>query len=261
MGIGRLADLSVVIIGGTAGIGLAAAQACLGEGALLTVVGRETDDLDNVARELGTGTGVLTGDAREPGVAERAIEQAVKIFGRLDAVFHVAGGSGRRFGDGPLDQITDNGWTQTIDVNLKSLFNTNRAAARHFLGAGHGGSVLNMSSVLGFSPSPTHFATHAYAAAKAGANGLTTACASYYARHSIRFNAIAPGLVRTPAAQRAASDPVIAEYIRRKQPLDGGRIGEPDDLNSAVIYLLSPESRFVTGQVLSVDGGWSVSEA
>jgi NAD(P)-dependent dehydrogenase (short-subunit alcohol dehydrogenase family) len=184
----------------------------------------------------------------------------VKTCGRLDAVFHVAGGSGRRFGDGPLDQITDDGWSRTVDANLRSAFNTNRAAARHFLGAGHGGSVLNMTSVLGFSPSPAHFATHAYAASKAGVIGLTTACASYYARHAIRFNAIAPGLVHTPAAERAASDPVIAEYIRRKQPLDGGRIGAPEDLTSAIVYFLSPESRFVTGQVLSVDGGWSVSE-
>jgi NAD(P)-dependent dehydrogenase (short-subunit alcohol dehydrogenase family) len=258
--VGRLRDLSIVIIGGTGGLGLSAARLCLREGSRLTIVGRATDDLEQVARELGLTSGVLAGDATDPVVAERAILHAVSAFGRLDAVFHVAGGSGRRFGDGPLDQIPDEGWEYTVNANLTSLFYTNRAAARHFLQARHGGAVLNMSSVLGFSPAPSHFATHAYAAAKAGVIGLTMSCASYYARHNIRFNVIAPALVNTPAAARAAIDPQIVEYIRHKQPLDGGRVGRPEDLDGAILYFLSPESRFVTGQVLSVDGGWGVSE-
>jgi NAD(P)-dependent dehydrogenase (short-subunit alcohol dehydrogenase family) len=116
-----------------------------------------------------------------------------------------------------------------------------------------------MASVLAFAPSPDHFATHAYATAKAGVIGLTTSCAAYYARYDIRFNVIAPALVATPMAQRAAGDARIVDYIAHKQPLDGGRIGRPEDVDGAVVYLLSQESRFVTGQVLAVDGGWCVS--
>ncbi|MEO8075506.1 MAG: SDR family oxidoreductase [Acidobacteriota bacterium] len=252
--------MSIVIVGGTAGLGLSAARACSREGAHLTIVGRPSADLDAVAVELELRTAVVAADAGDPAVAQEAIRQAVAAFERVDAVFHVAGGSGRRFGDGPLDQISNEGWEHTLNANLTSLFYTSRAAVTHFMQAGRGGTVLNMSSVLGFSPAPRHFATHAYAAAKAGVIGLTVACAAYYARHNIRFNAIAPGLVDTPAAVRATNDMQVREYIKQKQPLDGGRIGRPEDLDGAIVYLLSSESGFVTGQVLSVDGGWCVSE-
>jgi len=117
-----------------------------------------------------------------------------------------------------------------------------------------------MGSVLGFSPSPIHFATHGYAATKAAAIGFTKSIASYYAKEGIRANVVAPALVETPMSDRAANNERIMGYVRSKQPLDGGRIGEPEDLDAAVLYLLSDESRYVTGQVLSVDGGWSVSE-
>ena len=117
-----------------------------------------------------------------------------------------------------------------------------------------------MASVLGFSPAPQFFATLAYAAAKAGAIGFTQACAARYAPHNIRFNALCPALVATPMSRRAQENPRILDYIRTKQPLDGGRIGRPEDCDAAAVYLLSDQSRFVTGQVLSVDGGWTVSE-
>ncbi len=255
---GRLANLSVLIVGGTSGLGLAAAKACKREGANLTLMGKADEYLEQAADVLDLKT-IIAGNATDSDLAERAVEQAVSYFGRVDGVFHVAGGSGRRRGDGPLDSIPDDGWRYTIDENLTSLFYTNRAVVRQFLKAGQGGSILNISSVLSVSPSPGHFATHAYAAAKAAVIGLTKSCASYYAPHNIRFNAIAPGLVQTPASQRAVEDPGIAAYIHHKQPLDGGRIGSPQDLDGAVVYFLSPESRFVTGQTLSVDGGWSVS--
>lgn len=257
---GRLEGLSIVIVGGTSGLGLSAARACEREGALLTVVGRPDAEADRAASLLGDAARLLRGDATDPAVAVQAIEEAVGAFGRVDGVFHVAGGSGRRAGDGPLDRVTDEGWRYTLELNLSSLFFTNRAAAQYFVRARHGGSVLNMASVLAFSPSPAHFATHAYAAAKAGVIGLTTSCAAYYASRNVRFNVVAPSLVQTPGAQRAAADPHVAAYIRHKQPLDEGRIGQPEDVDGAVVYLLSAESRFVTGQVLVVDGGWCVSE-
>ena len=117
-----------------------------------------------------------------------------------------------------------------------------------------------MTSVLAFSPSPKFFATHAYAAAKAAVIGLTKSCAAYYAADGIRFNAVAPALIETPMSRRATEDEAIMKFIRSKQPLDGGRIGQPDDLDAAVVYFLSDQSKFVTGQVLSIAGGWSVSE-
>jgi NAD(P)-dependent dehydrogenase (short-subunit alcohol dehydrogenase family) len=256
---GRLDGLSIVIVGGTSGLGLSAALACQREGAHVTVAGRDDAHAGVAVERLGATVSCLLGDATDPSLAVTALDDAVARFGRVDGIYHVAGGSGRRFGDGPLDRITDEGWQATIALNLSALFHTNRAATRYFLGAGHAGSVVNMASVLAFAPSPDHFATHAYAAAKAGVIGLTTSCAAYYARHDIRFNVIAPALVATPMAQRAAGDVRIVDYIAHKQPLDGGRIGRPEDADGAVVYLLSQESRFVTGQVLAVDGGWSVS--
>jgi NAD(P)-dependent dehydrogenase (short-subunit alcohol dehydrogenase family) len=123
-----------------------------------------------------------------------------------------------------------------------------------------GGVILNMGSVLGFSPSPRYFATHAYAAAKSAVIGFSKSLAAYYAKDNIRVNVLAPGLVETPMAQRAAKDDQIQKFIRTKQPLDGGRIGRPQDLDGAVSFLLSDQSTFITGQVLTVDGGWCLSE-
>ena len=185
-------------------------------------------------------------------------------FGRFDGLYHVAGGSGRRMGDGALHGVTDQGIEATLSLNLSSIIKSNREAARAWLegraGASEHGSVLNMGSVLGRSPSPRYFSTHVYAAAKSAVIGFTKSCAAYYAERDIRFNAIAPALVETPMAQRAANDETIQAFIKTKQPLDGGRIGKPEDLDAAVVFLLSEQSSFVTGQVLAVDGGWSVSE-
>jgi NAD(P)-dependent dehydrogenase (short-subunit alcohol dehydrogenase family) len=114
--------------------------------------------------------------------------------------------------------------------------------------------------VLAWSPSPRFFASHAYAAAKAGIVGFSRSIASYYAEHGIRVNVIAPALVETPMSQRAAGNEEIMQFIRTKQPLDGGRIGMPSDCDGAALLLLSNESAFITGQVLAVDGGWTVSE-
>jgi NAD(P)-dependent dehydrogenase (short-subunit alcohol dehydrogenase family) len=203
---------------------------------------------------------LATGDARDPATAESAVASAVERFGAVHALYHVAGGSGRSHADGPLHEVSDDGWNFTLDLNLRTVFHSNRAAVRQFLKQGSGGCVLNISSVLAFAPSPEFFATHAYAAAKAGVVGMTKAAAAYYAPDNIRFNVIAPGLVDTPMSARAAGDPEIQKFIRTKQPLDGGRIGRADDLDAAVVFLLSDAARFVTGQVLSVDGGWAVSE-
>ena len=256
----------VVIIGGTTGLGLSAAKAVVGAGGRVVAVGRpgdhgERDPLTTVSSALTHGAIVIGADAEDPSTAPAAIARARQEFGACHALYHVAGGSGRAFGDGPLHEVTDEGWRRTVDLNLTSLFLSNRAAAAHFMERGEGGAVLNMSSVRAFSPAPKFFATHAYAAAKAAIIGLTKSAAAYYAKHNIRFNAIAPGLVETPMSRRATTHEDIRAFVRARQPLDGGRIGRADDLDGTVVYLLSDAARFVTGQVLAIDGGWSLGDS
>jgi len=147
-----------------------------------------------------------------------------------------------------------------LDFNLTSLMLSNQAAVKKFLELKKSGTVLNMGSVLGFSPSAKYFSTHAYAAAKSAVIGFTHAIAAYYAPYNIRVNVIAPSLIETPMSQRAAADDSIMQFIKTKQPLDSGRIGVPGDADGAAVFLLSDYAKFITGQVIAVDGGWSVSE-
>lgn len=257
---GRLRDRCIVVVGGTSGLGLSAVRACVREGARVVAVGRDPHKCSALAAELGSAVRTHAADATDPATAPAAIQTALAEFGAFHGLYHVAGGSGRRHGDGPLHELSDEGWHFTLNLNLTSLFHSNRAAIRQFLQQGGPGSVVNCGSVLGFSPSPRFFATHAYAAAKAAILGLTRSAAASYARQNIRFNVVAPALVATPMSRRAQEDATIQHFIRAKQPLDGGRIGHPEDLDSLVVWLLSEESRFVTGQVIAVDGGWDVSE-
>lgn len=251
---------SIVIIGGTTGIGLSAALSFIEHGAKVVVVGRNEESVAHASSLLKENGTALEGDASQSGTAVNAIDTCLKNYGGFDGLYHVAGGSGRKFGDGPLHELTLDGWNQTISLNLTSLMMSNQAAVKSFMGRKTSGSILNMGSVLGYSPSPKYFVTHAYAATKSAVIGFTKSIASYYAAYNIRVNVIAPALVETPMAQRAAQDDVIMNFIHTKQPLDGGRIGQPKDLNGAAIYFMSDFSNFATGQVLSVDGGWSISE-
>ncbi len=250
----------LLMVGGTGGLGLSAARACAAAGARVGVIGRDPDRVAAVVSELGDAAFGQAGDASEPGVVDTAVDAVVRRWGRLDGLYHVAGGSGRRRGDGPLHDLGDAGWDYTIGLNLTSVFLSNRAAVRRFRAQGGGGSVVNCGSVLGQAPSPRFFATHAYAAAKAGIVGLTRSAAATYAPEGIRFNVVAPALVATPMSVRAQEDPMICAFVRTKQPLDGGRLGRPEDLDGAVVWLLSDGAAYVTGQVIAVDGGWSVSD-
>lgn len=254
-----LKDKCIVIIGGTTGMGLSAAEAFVREGANVMAIGRNPESAKAAAGRLKNAV-VETGDATQPGTAEKAIESCLRHFGGFDGLYHVAGGSGRKFGDGPLHEITKDGWDYTLSLNLTALMLSNQAAVRSFMSRKTAGTVLNMGSVLGSSPSPKYFATHGYAAAKAAAIGFTRSVAAYYSTHNIRINLLAPALVETPMAERAAKDENILSFIRTKQPLEGGRIGSPTDLDGAAVYFMSDFSRFTTGQILTIDGGWSISE-
>jgi NAD(P)-dependent dehydrogenase (short-subunit alcohol dehydrogenase family) len=253
-------NTAYIIMGGTTGMGLAAALALVNQGAKVLVVGRNKDSCDKAKQLLGEGNLAMSGDATDPESMEKAIKLAHDRFKTISGLFHVAGGSGRKFGDGPLDTISLEGWNKTMELNLTSLMLSNRAMVNYFLSHKKPGVILNMGSVLGYSPSPHHFVTHAYAAAKSAIIGFSRSIAAYYASENIRVNVIAPGLFATPMAKRAVEDGDILNFLKTKQPLDGGRPGVSEDINNAVLMFLSPYSQFITGQVLAVDGGWTVSE-
>jgi NAD(P)-dependent dehydrogenase (short-subunit alcohol dehydrogenase family) len=255
-----VAGLVVVVAGGTTGLGFAAAKQLVAQGAKVAVFSRSEANVVAALEQLGDSAIGRVGDAADTLTAERLVDAAVERWGRVDALYHVAGGSGRSRGDGPLHEVTEEGWDYTQDLNLKSVFLSNRAVLRQFMAQGTGGCIVNVSSVLGWSPSPAHFASHAYAATKAGIIGLSKAAASYYAAQNIRVNVIAPALVETPMSQRAAADDAIQSFVATKQPLAGGRMGLPSDVTGAALFLLSRHAAYITGQVLAVDGGWEMSE-
>jgi NAD(P)-dependent dehydrogenase (short-subunit alcohol dehydrogenase family) len=255
-----LAGKRLVIMGGTSGMGLSAALAFIQEGAKVVVAGRDPRHGEEAAAQLKENGQVLIADATQEESAAKAIDLCSDKYGGFDGLYHIAGGSGRKFGDGPLHEMTLEGWKQTLDLNLTSLMLSNRAAVNYFLKNNRGGSILNMGSVLGFSPSPKYFTTHAYAAAKSAVIGFSKSIASFYAPHNIRVNVIAPALIETPMSQRAVKDEAISQFITSKQPLDGGRTGLPEDTDGLAVFLLSDHSKFITGQVIAVDGGWSITE-
>ena len=256
----HLENKKLVIIGGTTGLGLSAAKAFVSEGAQVVVTGRNKDSVAEAKQVLGVNGRSVASDATDPVSAAEAITACINEFGTFDGLYHVAGGSGRKMGDGALHELTMEGWNKTLELNLTSLMLSNQAAVKELQRLKKTGTILNMSSVLGFSPSPKYFVTHAYAAAKAAIIGFSKSVAAYYAQDGIRVNVIAPGLVETPMAQRAANDRDILSFIKTKQPLEGGRIGEPADLDGLAVYFMSDLSKFTTGQTIAVDGGWSVSE-
>lgn len=255
-----LDDKKIVIIGGTTGLGLSAAKAFISNNAKVVVVGRNPESCVAAEIELGENSRAICADATNPNTATKAIELIISEFGGFDGLYHVAGGSGRKFGDGPLHELTLDGWNKTFELNLTSLMLSNQAAVKKFMELNQAGTILNMGSVLGVSPSPKFFSTHAYAATKSAIIGFSKSIASYYSQNNIRINVLAPALVETPMSGRASKDETIQSFIKTKQPLDGGRNGIPSDLDGAALYFMSDYSKFTTGQVLFVDGGWGISE-
>ncbi len=262
----RFAGRGVLVTGST-GMGGSAARALAAEGANVFVVARDSGRLAELAAEVravGGSIATFAADLRDEAAVEAAFAAFDATVGRLDAVYGVAGISGRRFGDGPLHEATLKGWETVLGANATSQFLVARAAVRRMLaqerdGGWGRGTILLMSTQLARHPGPQYFATHGYAASKGAIEGLVRAAAATYAPEGIRINAIAPSLIATPMSRRAQSDEAIVAYLVAKQPLAGGSI-DAEAVTSVALHLLSPEARMVTGQIVAVDGGWSVSE-
>jgi NAD(P)-dependent dehydrogenase (short-subunit alcohol dehydrogenase family) len=263
---GRFAD-RVVLITGSTGMAAAAAMSIAEEGGAVFVASRTSDHARDLAGRLAASGGRAawrTADLSRAEDVEATVANCVAAFGRLDAVYNVAGISGRRFGDGPAHAATPVGWESVIAANATSCFLVCRAAIVQMLAQppdqhGRRGTILNMSSQLARYPAAEHFATHGYAASKGAIEALTRSLAAYYAPQGIRVNAIAPALVATPMSERAQTDPDVRAYLAVKQPLAGGPI-DADDVTATALHLLSDDAAMITGQVVAIDGGWSVSE-
>lgn len=233
-----------LLITGTTGIAAATVELAKARGHRVFVAGLE-ETADHQA------------DLCDEAAAREAVEAAFGALGSVDGLFNVAGRSGRAFGDGPVHACSGGAFESTLAANLLPCFHMMHWVIGRWLAGRSRGAVLNMGSVLASSPEPEHFATHAYAASKGAIEALSRSAAAYYARHGIRVNVIAPGLVRTPMSERAQSEASIMDVVRKKQPLTSG-ILSAGEVAHAALFLLGDESRPITGQVLAVDGGWSL---
>jgi len=253
----RLSEKVALITGAANGIGLACAQAYLQAGARLALLDIDRQAGEKAAQALdGTHERAVfyQADVAQAGALDEAVRATVARWGRIDILISNAGIGGRKLGDGPVHQCTPEAWERVLHVNLGGTFLACKAVLPQMLAQG-GGSIITMASVLGLVGTQGLFDTHAYATSKAGIIGLTRTMAAHYARDGIRANAIAPGLIDTAMARRTKSDPALLEQVSRLQPL--GPLGSVADVAAAAVFLGSDESRFITGLVLTVDGGWT----
>jgi len=246
----------VLLVTGSSGIAAATARSWAAENPVF-VVGNHAEECKALATGLGE-AGFAIADVRDEIAVRNAVAACLDRFGRIDALFNVAGISARSAGDGALHECKPSAWDLVMDVNAKGTFLMCREVLGVWTRSAQAGVILNCGSVLAQSPERGHFSTVGYAASKGAIEAMSRSAAACYASAGIRINVIAPGLVRTPMSSRAQADPQIIEYMIHKQPLTKGMLSA-EDVAKTACFLLRRDSSPMTGQVVTVDGGWTVS--
>ena len=247
----RLQDKVAIVTGGGTGIGAAIATTFAREGARVTITGRRKEMLQGTADEIAASSGqalVVPGSVTDEADVQHAVQATLERFGRVDVLVNNAGSL---LHNGPLHEISDEIWDGVMDVFLKSVFRFSRAVIPPMLRQG-GGSIVNIGSVLGLKASPA-LQVHPYAVAKAGVAMLTKTIAVHYAKSGIRCNCVAPAVTETPLTSPRLQDAAVRKALEAGHPM--GRLGTPEEIAQAVLYLASDEARWTTGVILSVDGG------
>ena len=232
----------VLVIGAAGGIGSALVRRVVASGGKVFLAGRDATRLETLATELGMPWGTV--EATDPDAIDALADRATSELGGLDGLANCAGSILLK----PAHLTSAADWQATIATNLTSAFGCVRAAGR--LMKGEGGSVVLVSSAAARVGLANH---EAIAAAKAGIIGLVLSAAATYAKQKVRFNAVAPGLVRTPLSKGLLSSELAEKASVGMHPL--GRLGEPDEVAAAIQWFLDPAQGWITGQVLGIDGG------
>ena len=254
------------IVTGSSGIAAATIKLLTGDSNHVFFIGKEEVSCRNLLSELnetGPTADFIAGDLTDENVIKRLVTSCISKHGRIDGLFNVAGISGRNLGDGPLHECTLEGWEATLRNNLTTQFLMCNHVIKQMLGQEPGengarGVILNMASVLAFSPESKNFSAIAYAAGKAAIIGMTKTAAAYYAKEKIRVNAISPGLALTKMSARASENESIVAFMKDKQPL-AGTVMDAGDVAKAAAFLLSDAACMITGENLVVDAGWCIS--
>lgn len=238
------------VTGASSGIGRAAAEAFIARGYATALADRDEAAGRRLAAELGAAGACvfIPCDVTDDETVRRAVATTVERYGRLDAAFNAAGVDGEH-GKATADGSMEN-WNRVIAIDLTGLWSCMRYQIPQMLETG-GGSIVNCASVAGLVGAPFF---SAYVAAKHGVVGLTKTAALEYARQGIRVNAVCPGMIDTPMS-RAGMTPEIAEALVAESAI--GRLGEPEEVARAVVWLCDEAPGFLTGQAIAVDGAWT----